>query len=39
VIHFPTDALASDLHRALVELQGGFGTNFVSLQTIPISSK
>ena len=39
VVHFPTDALASDLHRALVELQGGFGTNSVSVQTIPISSK
>jgi len=39
VIHFPTNALASELHRAMVELQGGFGTNSVSLQTIPISSK
>jgi hypothetical protein len=39
VIHFPPGTLASDLHRALLELQGGFGTNSVSLQTIPISSK
>jgi hypothetical protein len=39
VIEFPTNTLASDLHRALLELQAAFGTNSVSLQTIPISSK
>ena len=39
VVQFPSNALASDLHRALLELQAGFATNSVRLQTIPISSK
>ena len=39
VVRFSTNALASDLHQALLELQAGFGTNAVNLLTIPKSTK
>ena len=39
VVQFATNALASSLHRALLELQAGFGTNALNLQTIPNSPK
>lgn len=37
VVQFPTKALAADLHRGLLNLQSAFGTNVVSIQTIPAS--
>lgn len=39
VVEFPTNALASTLHQALLELQFAFGTNSLNLQTIPDSPK
>jgi hypothetical protein len=37
VVQFPTKALAADLHRGLLNLQSAFGTNVVTIQTIPAS--
>ena len=37
VVQFPTRALAADLHRGLLNLQSAFGTNVVTIQTIPAS--
>jgi len=37
VVQFQTKALASDLHRGLLNLQSAFGTNVVTIQTIPSS--
>lgn len=39
VVQFPTMALAADLHRGLLNLQSAFGTNIVTIQTIPASPK
>lgn len=39
VVQFPTTALAADLHRGLLNLQSAFGTNAVSIQTLPASPK
>jgi hypothetical protein len=35
VLQFPPKTLATDLHRALLELQSAFGTNLSRLDTVP----
>jgi hypothetical protein len=37
VVQFPAKALAADMHRGLLNLQSAFGTNVVTIQTIPAS--
>ena len=35
VIEFPPKTLATDLHRALLDLQAAFGTNLSRIETVP----
>lgn len=35
VVQFPEKTLAAELHRGLLALQSAFGTNVVTIQTIP----